>query len=405
MVARPLLLLHSARTMRRAGMVRMRLSSTGALWTKLNELGSRPGAINMGQGFPDFAGSAVARRAAQAALDVPALNQYAPINGLPELRDEIRSFYARRYGASYDDDEVVVTTSGQEALVASLKACFTEERRGVVVLEPFYPFLAPVIAAAGGAMQPARLGDGFVLDAEALDAAADATTACAVLNTPHNPTGRVFTAAEIDAFASFCERANGGIYAVADEVYEHAVFPGATHRRLADRMPDRTISLSSAGKLFSLTGWRVGWALAPRDLALKVSNAHTALTYSAPTPLQKGIAEALKAEVDGSFDGVPFIFHRNAEMLTAALTARGLEVFPPEGGYFLVANCHESPAMAFVERLADETGVVCTPLSVFYSTPPPESEDTWVRFTICKSAAHVKKACEALAPGLAWPND
>ena len=133
---------------------------------------------------------------------------------------------------------------------------------------------------------------------------------------------------------------------MADEVYEHAVFPGRTHHRLADRLRDRTISLSSAGKLFSLTGWRVGWALAPRDLALKVSNAHTALTYSAPTPLQKGVAEALKAE-DGSFDGVPFTFGRNAEMLAAALTARGLDVFPPEGGYFLCANCHE-PAMGFV---------------------------------------------------------
>ena len=390
------LLRTAARALRSATV--MRLSSTGALWTKLNELGARPGAINMGQGFPDFAGSAVARDAAKAALDVPALNQYAPINGLAELRAEIRSFYARSYGSHYEDDEVVVTTSGQEALVAALKACFTAERRGVLVVEPFYPFLAPAIAAAGGVMQPARLSTpGFGLDEAALAAAADATTACAVLNTPHNPTGRVFSATEIDAFAAFCERQN--IYAVADEVYEHAVFPGKTHHRLADRLRDRTISLSSAGKLFSLTGWRVGWALAPRDLALKVSNAHTALTYSAPTPLQQGVAEALKAE-DGSFDGVPFTFHRNAEMLAAALQARGLDVFPPEGGYFLCANCHE-PAMAFVERLADETGVVCTPLSVFYATPP--AEDTWVRFTICKSASHVDRACEALAPG-AWLN-
>ena len=390
------LLRTAARALRSATV--MRLSSTGALWTKLNELGARPGAINMGQGFPDFAGSAVARDAAKAALDVPALNQYAPINGLAELRDAIRGFYERSYGSHYEDDEVVVTTSGQEALVAALKACFTAERRGVLVVEPFYPFLAPAIAAAGGVMQPARLrSPGFVLDEAALDAAADATTACAVLNTPHNPTGRVFSESEIDAFASFCERQN--IYAVADEVYEHAVFPGRTHIRLADRLRERTISLSSAGKLFSLTGWRVGWALAPRDLALKVSNAHTALTYSAPTPLQQGVAAALKAE-DGAFDGVPFTFRRNAEMLAAALQARGLDVFPPEGGYFLCANCHE-PAMGFVERLADETGVVCTPLSVFYATPP--KEDTWVRFTICKSAAHVDRACEALAPG-AWLN-
>ena len=156
-----------------------------------------------------------------------------------------------------------------------------------------------------------------------------------MLNTPHNPTGRVFSESEIDAFASFCERRD--VYAVADEVYEHAVFPGRTHNRLADRLRERTISLSSAGKLFSLTGWRVGWALAPRDLALRVSNAHTALTYSAPTPLQQGVAAALKAE-DGAFDGVPFTFGRNAEMLAAALTARGLDVFPPEGGYFLCAN-------------------------------------------------------------------
>ena len=143
------LLRTAARPLRRAAItcLRLRASSTGALWTKLNELGARPGAINMGQGFPDFAGSAVARDAAKAALDVPALNQYAPINGLAELRAEIRNFYERSYGSTYEDDEVVVTTSGQEALVAALKACFTEERRGVGAEGPLRDLQRRIVVA------------------------------------------------------------------------------------------------------------------------------------------------------------------------------------------------------------------------------------------------------------------
>mmetsp|Transcript_4843 Transcript_4843/g.14360 ORF Transcript_4843/g.14360 Transcript_4843/m.14360 type:complete len:392 (-) Transcript_4843:623-1798(-) len=370
--------------------------STGALWTKLNALGARPGAINMGQGFPDFAGSAVARAAAKDALDDPALNQYAPINGLASLREEVASFYARQYDSHYDPaSEIIVTTSGQEALVAALTACFKRTgKSGVVVSEPLYPFLIPAIAAAGGTMQPARLAaPDFALDAAALEEAADESTAVAVINSPQNPTGRVFTADELDAFAAFCKRRD--IFAISDEVYEHACFPGHTHRRLADvaGMRERTITLSSAGKLYSLTGWRVGWALAPADIAMDVSNAHTALTYSAPTPLQHGIAEALRVE-DGSFGGIGALFARNYEVLAAALVSRGIGVAPAQGGYFLVADAHR-PDMAFVEALAEETGVVCTPLSVFYASPP--EDNTWVRFTICKSAEYIDRAAAALA--------
>lgn len=371
------------------------LSSAGAIWTMLNELGSRPGALSMSQGFPDFPGSEVARTAAAAAVTggEVAHNQYAPIVGTAELRAAVSAFYERRYGVAYDPaSEIVVTTSGQEALVSSIKACVARTgRRGVVVLEPFFPFVAPAVAAAGGYMQPARLGADFAVDAAALDAAIDGDTACALLNSPHNPTGHVCGAAELDAVAEVCVRRD--VLAISDEVYEHAVWNGE-HRRLADAkgMFERTITLSSAGKLFSLTGWRVGWALAPRDLAADVAGAHSAFTFCAPTPLQHGVAKALDAE-DGTFGGVAGKFARNFAKLAAALEARGLDVCPADGGYFLVANAKE-PAMAFVERLAGETGVVCTPLSVFYASPPPDC--THVRFTICKSEAYVDRVVAAL---------
>ena len=378
----------------RCGRRRCASATAGELWTTLNALGGRPGAINMGQGFPDFPGSGIARSAAAAALDVPALNQYSPIDGLASLRGEVSSFYARRYGSAYDrNTEVVVTASGQEALVASLRACFAAApaRRGVLVMEPFYPFLAPAIAAAGGEVQPARLAaPRFALDANALEDACDDRTGVAVLNTPQNPTGRVATRDELEGLADLCARRD--LLAIADEVYEHAVFGGRRHLRLADvrGMRGRTISLSSAGKLLSLTGWRVGWALAAEPLARRVSAAHTGLTYAAPTPLQHGVAEALRAD---DFGGVADLFERNARALAAALETRGLGVVAPEGGYFLCADARR-PALDFVTDLADETGVVCTPLSVFYRDPPPDT--TLVRFTICKSAAHVDRACAAL---------
>ncbi|KAH8074101.1 transferase [Aureococcus anophagefferens] len=222
----------------------------------LNELGAREGAINMGQGFPDFEGSAVARKAAAQALDTPSLNQYSPIDGLASLRDEVSAFYERRYGARYDAaSEVVVTSSGQEALVASLRACFTRTgRAGVVVMEPFYPFLAPAVAAAGGALQPLRLAPPtFAADGRAL--------------TPRDET---------------------------------------TGRR-------RQLAAQSDGQM--------------RD---------------------RGRARGRR--------GLPLL---------------GLDVCPADGGYFLVADA-KRPAMDFARSLADETGVVCTPLSVFYESPPAE---------------------------------
>ncbi len=389
-----------------AGVRRLSMSATD-VWTEVNALAARPGTINMGQGFPDFEGSLIARKAAAEAMlaGAPSLNQYSPQLGLLELREAVSDFYLRQHpeAPAYDPgSEVVVCTSGQEALTASIRACIQRQgRRGVLVLEPFYPFLAGAIEMAGGVMTPVRLQPpDFRLDSAVVDAIRSAATAevgTLVLNSPHNPTGMVATPAELLAVGGLCTELD--LCAVSDEVYENAVFgPNARHRRLADveGMRERTATISSAGKLFSLTGWRVGWALAPPTLATAIAASHTHLTYSAPTPFQVGMAAALREE-DGSFGGIRDLFGGNFERLATALRRRGLNVCDAQGGYFLVAETGGVPDMQFVRSLAEETGVVCTPMSVFYNAPTADSTCTLVRFTICKSREHIEKACAALA--------
>jgi len=361
----------------------------------------------MGQGFPDFAGSLTARQAAAEALLVgsAAANQYSAPAGLLELREEVSRLYARLYpGDAYDPaSEVVICTSGQESLNAALRACVSEQvsrggRDGVIVFEPYFPFTQGALDNAPAVMQPVRThAPGFAIDAAALRAAVTPRTGTVLLNSPHNPTGHVASEAELAAVAEVCVEHD--LLAVSDEVYEHAVFgEGCRHRRLCDvpGMRGRTITVSSAGKLFSLTGWRVAWALAPARLATAVASAHTNLTYSAPTPLQAGIAAALREE-DGSFGGVAQLFGANFELLATALREhRDLTVCDAQGGYFLVADAGV-PDIDFVRSLAAECGVVCTPMSVFYADQDQSESCTLVRFTICKSREHILRACAALA--------
>ena len=249
----------------------------------------------------------------------------------------------------------------------------------------------------------------FALDTEAAaalrEAAASPRARMVVLNTPHNPTGKVATGEELDVVAEVCRE--HGLVAVADEVYENSVFPstsaegGGRHLRLADRegMRDRTITISSGGKLFSLTGWRVAWAVGAAALLAPLAQAHTHLTYSAPSPLQAGVAAALDAE-DGLEATAP-LFAGNFELLAAALRAMESpavgRVCEAAGGYFLVAETDGRSDVEYARALAEEKGVVCTPMSVFYSTPfPDDAPCTLVRFTVCKSRAHVEAACAAL---------
>ena len=376
-------------------------------WEKLNALAARPGMLNMSQGFPDFLGSSIARRvAAEAAKGgTPTMNQYSPQPGLVELRSAVSDFVHRRYGApqKYDPaSEVVVTAGGQEALAAAFLA-YLDPGDEVVLFEPFYPFMLGAVRQAGAIPKVVTLKPpGFGIDEAALRAAAASPKAkMLILNSPHNPTGHVVTPRELELVADVCKE--NDLLALSDEVYEHCIFPnesGIQHLQLAnvDGMRERTITFGSGGKLFALTGWRVAWAYGPASLMGPLGASHTHLTFSAPTPLQAGIAAALR-EDEASLDETAINFSANFEMLASALR-RGTTasaICEAHGGYFLVAQTDGRSDVEWCQDLAETKGVVCTPMSVFYATPFEEDDPCrLVRFTVCKSHEHVQKVCEAL---------
>ena len=307
------------------------------VWEEVNALASEPGMLNMGQGFPDFPGSALAREVASDAVakGEARQNQYSPQPGLLQLREAIAAFHARRYATDWAATDVIVTAGAQEGLAAAFSA-FLDPGDEVILCEPFYPFMLGAVRLAGAVPRVVTLRPpDFSIDAGVLRTiealAASERCKMIVLNTPHNPTGHVATEAELHGVASIC--VSHELLAVADEVYEHCVFPasGAAHRQLCSLpgMRERTITLGSGGKLFSLTGWRVAWAIGPSELTAPLGAAHTHLTFSAPTPLQAGIAAALADEhVDVELDQVRDLFAGNFELLSAALCELTMDAAP-----------------------------------------------------------------------------
>ncbi len=397
----------NSRLAQRATSLKRDAGSAAPLWEFINGLAARPGNLNCGQGMPDYEGSIVARAAAADAvrLGSAAHNQYSPQPGLLELRQEVAAFVNRRYGEVLEPrSQVAVTSGGQEALAAAFLS-FLDPGDEVVVFEPHYPFMMGAIANSGAVPRPVTLreGDGFALDEEALREACRSPRAkMLVLNSPHNPTGHVVTQSELSLVSRLAREHD--LLCISDEVYEHALFPtrGLQHMRLSDQpgMRERTITLGSGGKLFSLTGWRVAWAYGPEELIQPLSLAHTHLSFSAPTPLQVGVAAALRCE-DG-LDAVGALYERNFNALESALTDGCGDmidsVVPAAGGYFLVAKSRGGLADADVlRRIAEEKGVVCAPMTPFYSTPfKAEEPCTLVRFAICKSEALIARVCENL---------
>lgn len=368
-------------------------------------LAAKPGVVNMGQGAPDFVGSSIALRAAAAAAEAggAADNQYSAKEGTIKLRVSVADFMERRYGHRPDPtSEVVITAGGQEALACMFLA-FCNPGDEVITFEPYFPFMLGAMQLAGATPRCVTLeAPNFTFDEATLRAAASSTRAkMLIVNTPHNPTGRVATAAELEMIGRVCREY--GLIAVSDEVYEHCVFHGLQHRRLADvdGMRDRTITIGSGGKLFSLTGWRVAWAVGPRALVGPLTQVHTQTTFCSPTPLQLGVAAAL--DCDAGLADISDLFEENAAMLTKALhEGTTLDVFPPDGGYFLIAQTPDGEAdIDYCRRLAETKGVAATPMSVFYATDhwSPARPCNLVRFTVCKSREHVQRACDALRHG------
>ncbi len=373
-----------------------RLAALGTtIFSEMTALADRTGAVNLGQGFPDTDGPPEILEAAARALRA-GHNQYAPPHGVPALRRAIAEHQRRWYGLDVDPDgEVLVTFGATEAIAATLLA-LCEPDDEVILLEPFYDSYAAAIAMAGGRRRPVTLrAPDFALDPDALAAAMSPRTRLLLLNSPHNPLGRVLTRGELEAVAAVCVERD--LVAVTDEVYEHLVYEGE-HVPLATLpgMAERTLTISSLGKSFSLTGWKVGWVAGPRALVAAVARAKQFLSFSGGTPLQHGAAEALA--MDGAVRALAADLRRKRDRLCEGLAAAGLGVHVPAGTYFVNADIRplgEADGWAFCWALPERAGVVAVPTVAFYDDRAAGRH--LVRFAFCKRDEVIDEAVRRLA--------
>jgi len=365
------------------------------IFTHMSALAVEHGAINLGQGFPDEDGPLSIRQvAARALADGP--NQYPPMRGLPQLRKAICAHAKRFYDLDFDPDtNVVVTSGGTEALAASIMA-LAGPGGEMVLIEPAYDSYAPIAEAVGARVKTVKLAPpDWRLDPDAIAAAITPDTRVLMLNTPLNPIGRAFTREELEGVARVLERSNA--VAVCDEVYEHLIFDGRDHTPLITfpGMAERVVRVGSAGKMFSLTGWKIGWVTGPQPLIDVIAKAHQFITFTSSPALQLGIAHALEHEMDFTLD-LTKTLQANRDLLAQRLPKIGFDVLSCEGSYFLTAGIRgltNENDRAFCERLVREAGVALIPLSGFFSGGTP---DHLVRFAFCKKRELLEAALQRL---------
>jgi len=365
------------------------------IFTEMSALAASTGAINLGQGFPDTDGPPEIVAAVETALRSGAANQYAPLAGVPQLCAAIAAHQRRRYGLEVDPQDGVQVTFGATEAIAATTLGLLEPGDEVVVLEPFYDSYAAAIAMAGATRRLVTLRPpGFALDLDALAAAARGARML-VLNSPHNPTGRVLTLAELEAIARIC--VDNDLIAITDEVYEHLVFDGE-HVPLATLpgMFERTLTISSAGKSFSFTGWKVGWATGPPRLVGAVRSAKQFLSFAGGTPFQHAVAGAL-ADAERHVEPLRAALQAGRDQLCAGLRDAGLEISVPQGGYFVnadIAPLGAADARAWCRALPERAGVVAIPTSAFYDDG--DAGRTFVRFAFCKRPEVIEEAVARL---------
>jgi N-succinyldiaminopimelate aminotransferase len=367
-----------------------RLAGLGTtVFTEMTALAMRTGAINLGQGFPDTDGPPEVIEAAVNALR-RGENQYAPLPGVPALRDAILAHQQRCYGSEPED--VLVTFGATEAIAAALLA-LCDPGDEVVVLEPYYDSYAACIGFAGATRRPVTLRPpDFALDGEALDRAIGPRARVLLLNTPHNPTGRVLTRAEMQLIADACVEHD--LVCVSDEVYEHLVYDGEhVPPATLPGMADRTLTISSVGKTFSVTGWKIGWCSGPAQLVAAVRMVKQFLTFAGGTPLQHAAAAALNLP-DTHVATLRTDLRARRDQLIAGLRAAGLTPLRSEGTYFVNADVG-SDAVAFCGALPERCGVAAIPTSSFYDDK--DAARTLVRFAFCKREPVIAEAARRLA--------
>jgi N-succinyldiaminopimelate aminotransferase len=356
------------------------------------------GSVNLGQGFPDVDGPPAIARAAADAVMTGKGNQYPPATGVPELRQAVARHQRRFYGLDYDPDtEVLITAGATEAIAAAILAV-CEPGDEVIALEPYYDSYVANIAMAGGVRVPLTLtAPGFRPDLAKLESLITGKTRLLLLNSPHNPTGMVLTRAETEAIARIA--VDHDLLVITDEAYEHLTFdrehvPFAT----IDGMRGRLISVGSAGKTFSFTGWKVGWATGTPDLVGAVRTTKQFLTFVSSGPFQYAVAQALDLP-DSFYTDMAADLKAKRDLMAAGLREIGFEVYQPDGTYFITADIAplgERDATEFCLTLPDRAGVVAIPSAVFYDDHPDEGR-TLVRFAFCKRPEVLKEALSRLS--------
>ena len=365
------------------------------IFAEMSARAVQTGSINLGQGFPDTDGpAAVITRAVDALRG--GHNQYAPGIGIPELRSAIARHQFRHYGLELDPaTEVAVTTGCTEAIAAALLG-LVEPGDEVVVLEPYYDSYVAMLQMAGGVRRPVTLrAPGFRLDPDELRAAVTPRTRLMLINTPHNPTGSVLTRAELQSIADLAIEHD--LIVVTDEVYEHLVFDGRQHIPIATLpgMFERTLTLSSAGKSWSVTGWKIGWATGPTHLVDAMVAAKQWLTYTSGAPLQPAIAYALEEAADFPAQLAVDLEERR-DLLCSGLNDLGLHTFVPQGTYFATSDISElgwPDGLSFCRALPERAGVVAIPHQVFHDG---SAGDHLVRWAFCKQPEVIAEALRRL---------
>jgi aspartate/methionine/tyrosine aminotransferase len=370
---------------------------TESVIREMTRLAHQHGAVNLSQGFPDFPAPAALKQAASDAIFAD-INQYAVTWGAPPLREAIAADFTRRYGAAIDPDRHITVCCGStEAMMATMMAVI-DPGDEVIVFEPFYENYGPDAILSGATPRYVTLREpAWTFDPEELEAAFNDHTRAIIINTPNNPTGKVFTREELEQIAALCRKWD--VLAVTDEIYEHILYDNAAHVPMAtlEGMADRTVTINSLSKTFSVTGWRVGWTIAPEDISGAIRKVHDFLTVGAAAPLQQAGAAALA--LPGSYYAdLAAGYQRRRDMLLGILRGAGFECFTPAGAYYIMTDITRfgfADDVAFARHLVTEIGVAAVPGSSFYRDPALGR--TKLRFTFCKRDETLNAAAERLA--------
>lgn len=374
-----------------------RVKSFGTtIFDEMTALANEHLAVNLGQGFPDFPAPDFLKRAAIEAIEAD-VNQYAPGHGRPRLRQAIASKMARHYGLTVDPDtEITVTHGATEAIFAAILG-LVDPGDEVILFEPFYDSYVPAVQIAGGlprfyTLRPPH----WTIDRQVLASLFSNKTRLIIVNTPHNPTGKVFSQTDLALIAELCQAHD--VVAMVDEVYEHMVFDGAIHHSLATfpGMAERTVTISSLGKTFSVTGWKVGWAIGAPSLNQAIFRAHQFMVYSGAAPLQEAAAVALETD-DSYYDELAAVYQARRDFLVDVLQEAGLNPIPPQGTYFIVVDIGHlnfASDVAFCRYLTTEVGVAAIPPSAFYHNPADGR--ALARFAFCKRRETLEEAARRL---------